>query len=121
MILKSEMKTEDMVSILEDLHSYVPTISTEHLVNVPGEDVPISLTADDFHHTLLGKAYYQITWRFDEWMYYFEGGDQLTATRVRGSQRVRSNSQRGCDRLEGLAPVVEDWHAKGCLLSVSSL
>lgn len=49
-----------------------------------------------------------------------EGGDQLTAARVRGSQRVRSNSQRGIHRLEGLVPVIEDWHAKGCLLSVST-
>ena len=52
---------------------------------------------------------------------FFAGGDQLTAARVRGSQRVRSNGQRGLHRLEGIAPVVEDWHAKGCLLSVSSL
>ena len=48
------------------------------------------------------------------------GGDQLTAKRARGSQYVRSNSLRGKDRLEGLKPVVEDWHAKVCLLGVSS-
>ena len=52
-------------------------------------------------------------------MCYCAGGDQLTAARVRGSQRVRNNGQRGLDRLEGVAPVVEDWHAKGCLLAVS--
>ena len=46
------------------------------------------------------------------------GGDQMTAARARGSQRVRSNSERGKDRLEGLQPVVEDWHAKVCLLGV---
>ena len=45
----------------------------------------------------------------------------MTAARVRGSKRVRSNSQRGRDRLEGLIPVVEDWHAKGCLLTVSMI
>ena len=46
---------------------------------------------------------------------FIPGGDQLTAARVRSSQKVRCNSHRGCDRLEGLVPVVEDWHAKGCL------
>ena len=40
------------------------------------------------------------------------GGDQLTAARVRGSKRVRGNSERGIERLEGLQPVIEDWHAK---------
>ena len=42
----------------------------------------------------------------------------MTAARARGSQRVRSNSERGKDRLEGLQPVVEDWHAKVALLGV---
>ena len=42
----------------------------------------------------------------------------MTAARARGSQRVHSNSERGKDRLEGLQPVVEDWHAKVCLLGV---
>lgn len=46
------------------------------------------------------------------------GGDQLTAARARGSQQIRCNSERGKDRLEGLQPVVEDWHAKVCLLGV---
>lgn len=46
------------------------------------------------------------------------GGDQMTAARARGSQRVRKNSECGRDRLEGLQPVCEDWHAKLCLLGV---
>ena len=50
----------------------------------------------------------------------FEGGDQLTAARVRGSHTSMRNNLRGLDRVEGTQPVVEDWHAKGCLLSVSS-
>ena len=43
----------------------------------------------------------------------------MTVARFRGSQQVRSNSERGLDRLEGLQPVIEDWHAKVCLLGVS--
>ncbi len=45
----------------------------------------------------------------------------MTAARARGSQRIQSNSERGKDRLEGLQPVVEDWHAKACLLGVCVL
>lgn len=52
-------------------------------------------------------------------MYDYVGGDQLTAARGRGSKRIRSNSTRGKDRLEGLEPIIEDWHAKVCLLGVS--
>ncbi len=43
----------------------------------------------------------------------------LTAKRARGGKDIRSNSERGKDRLEGLIPVVEDWHAKVCLFGVS--
>ena len=31
-----------------------------------------------------------------------------------GAQRIRKNSVMGQSRLEGLIPVVEDWHAKAC-------
>ena len=46
------------------------------------------------------------------------GGDQMTASRIRGSQRIRSNAERGKDQLQGLRPAVEDWHAKMCFLGV---
>jgi hypothetical protein len=42
----------------------------------------------------------------------------MTAARARSSQRVRCNSERGKGRLEGLQPVIEDWHAKMCVLGV---
>ena len=45
------------------------------------------------------------------------GGDQLTAARARGAQRIRSNSERPLDRLEGLEGVCEDWHAKATRLA----
>ena len=45
------------------------------------------------------------------------GGDQLTVARAIGAQRIRSNSD-GAGCLEGLIPVVEDWHANVCLLGV---
>lgn len=51
-------------------------------------------------------------------LYLILGGDQMTSARVRGSQRIRSNSERGVDRLQGVVPVTEDWHAKMCFLEV---
>ena len=39
------------------------------------------------------------------------GGEQLTAKRARGV-RIRNNSTNSADRLEGLLPIAEDWHAK---------
>lgn len=52
--------------------------------------------------------------------YILTGGDQLTVARSRSCQRIRSNSTRGKERLEGLVPIVEDWHAKVSLLGVST-
>jgi len=50
----------------------------------------------------------------------FLGGDQFTVARARGSIAVRLDHQSQRDHLEGLLPVVEDWHAKQCLLKVTS-
>ena len=49
------------------------------------------------------------------------GGDQLTVARARGAQKIRSNSFKSEDRLDGLLPVAEDWHSKICLLQVTRL
>ena len=100
-ILKSEISHADMIAILEDLHKYVPMVTsvTKTSVTVEGEVEDCSITEDHFHRILLG-------------------GDQLTAARVRGAQRIRSNSERSLDRLEGFEPTSEDWHAKGILLAV---
>ena len=43
------------------------------------------------------------------------GGDQLTVAR-----RQRQTSETAMGRMKGLIPVVEDWHAKVCLISVST-
>ena len=49
----------------------------------------------------------------------FAGGDQMTATRTRDSQRIMSNSKRDDERLEGSTAVTEDWHAKVMFLEVT--
>ena len=73
-IPRSETSYEDMVVIMEELHKYVPTVSTTESVMVPGSEEELTIPLDTFHYILFG-------------------GDQLTAARARGSQRVRSNSE----------------------------
>lgn len=97
---KSEMSHEDMISILEHLHQYVPTESSTERFKFPQSDETMDISIDRFHHVLFG-------------------GDLLTAKRARVGQRIRGNSERGKHRLEGLLPIAEDWHAKLCLLTVS--
>ena len=45
----------------------------------------------------------------------------MTAARVRGCQRLMSNSEDDIERLEGMTAIVEDWHAKVVFLVVRSL
>ena len=96
---KSESNYEDMVDIMNNLHQYIPTKTSITKHTVPDSDEEVEIVEDTLHTVLFG-------------------GDQMTAARARGSQRIRTNSERGKDRLEGLKPVCEDWHAKLCLLGV---
>ena len=43
----------------------------------------------------------------------------MTASRIRGSKRIRRNSYTALKRLEGFTLCVEDWHARVCLLGVN--
>lgn len=51
----------------------------------------------------------------DRFHYILFGGDQLTVERDMGCKEHNDNEWRGLDCLEGLLPVIEDWHAKVCL------
>ena len=53
-ILKSETKTEEMVNTRKDLHTYVPTTTANHAMEVPEEDREVTVTEDHFHHLLFG-------------------------------------------------------------------
>ena len=83
---------------METIQDCVPVHSETTTVEIPGIGEK-EVHADWFHHILFG-------------------GDMLTAKRARGSKYVRSNSARGLERLEGLLPVVEDWHTKVCFIGV---
>ena len=50
--------------------------------------------------------------------YLLFGGDQLTVSRVRGCHGIRKNSITPQGTLQGLQPVIEDWHAKMYLHTV---
>ena len=91
-----------MVEIMDQLHKYVPTVTRDETFEVTLTDEQVVAQTNYFHHILFG-------------------GDQLTAAQVRGAQQLRSNSENPRGRLAGFTAVAEDWHAKVCLLAVSSM
>lgn len=46
------------------------------------------------------------------------GGDQLTVARIRGTQTLRDTQETAQLRLEGVVPVVEDWHSRMTFMKV---
>ena len=105
---------------LEHTQQYVPGSTTECEVDVPQRQQKAVVHLDQFHPILIGKTYLINSHLMCQGncQLFVLGGDQLTAARARGSKRIRHNEERGKDRLEGLMPVVEDWHAKMCFLEV---
>jgi len=88
-----------MCEILEQFHTYVPSKPQTKVLDVPGLDQRIAIEDLNFHKILLG-------------------GDQLTAARCRGGAAVRSDHRTSLERLDGMVPVCEDWHAKRIYLMV---
>lgn len=94
----NETKYEDMISILQHVQGYVPARLVNRELTLPDQE---TMQYSEQHHAVT-----------------LIGGDQLTVARARGAQKIRSNSLKSEDRLDGLLPVAEDWHAKMCLLQV---
>ena len=44
----------------------------------------------------------------------------MTVARVRGTQALRQTEDTAVNRLQGLIPVIEDWHARMALVKVIS-
>ena len=99
-IMKNENKIDEMVSIMSTLQQYVPIRQLSASVAVPGSSDLEAIDVELLHKTLLG-------------------GDQLTVARARGAQSQRENSIHPKGQLNGFIPVVEDWHAKVCLMEVN--
>ena len=98
-IMKNENKVDEMVSIMSTLHQHLPMRQLSGSVAVPGSSDLETVDVELLHKTLLG-------------------GDQLTVARARGAQSQRENSVHPKGQLSGFIPVVEDWHAKLCLMEV---
>lgn len=103
MLPYSEINYEDMIKCLEAIQVYVPATDVEREVTIPnktGPDTVMKITDQQHKMTLVG-------------------GDQLTVARMRGAQKIRGNSETSQQRLDGILPVAEDWHAKMCFLEVN--
>ena len=88
----NENKADEVADIMEHLQQYVPSKRTTELFQV-SDSKEVELEIDHFCHVLFG-------------------GDHLTVTCAQGLQTVLGDSHNGFNCLEGLVPVVEDWHAK---------
>ena len=95
----NEAKLEDMITILESLHVYVPTKSTSTTVQLNADE---SIEVNDI-------SPFKILF----------GGDQMTAAQARRAQNQRKNSSTAEHRLDGLILVIEDFYMKLTLLTVS--
>ena len=87
-----------MITILETLHKYVPTVEEEIEIRVD-ENTTIQEKQQMIHPIYLG-------------------GDQLTVARARAAKTARASEITPTQRLEGLVPTLEDWHTRLCLLTV---
>ena len=80
------------MEILEHIHQYVPANEVRReLVDPETEEV---MTIEDHRFV-------------------------TTTARARGALLIREDCDLGKDRLDGLLPVTEDWHAKLCLMKVT--
>ncbi len=82
------------------LQQYVPVVEYTEEAVIPTTNERVEVQRATFHKVFLG-------------------GDQLTAARARGAQKIRVNSVSPLARVEGLIPCAEEWHTKLNLLGVS--
>ncbi len=92
-IPKNENKGDEMVDIMDTMHTYVPMIETSQAVIVPSLNESVQVRKATSFPILVH-------------------GDYLTASRARGAQKAKINSESPSSRLEGLVPVAADWHTK---------
>ena len=98
-MLLNENKTNEMIKILQHMHKYVPTVEQEDKIFIPSLEKDV-LKSNTVQHPILF------------------GGDQLTVARIRGAQIAMSNARDSVKRLQGLIPVIQDWHTEVILTEV---
>ena len=87
---------------MSSVQKYVPVVNFTKNVLVPSLGKTVPLLSALIHPILFS-------------------GDQKTVARARGAQKATCNATTPLRRLEGLTPVVADWHTKVTLLKVSKL
>ena len=98
----NEMYYEDMIKALEHIQQYIPSKEVEQELIVPsqaGQETVVKFVEKKYATTVVS-------------------GDQLTVSRICGSQRIRGNSDTSEQRLDGFLPVSDDWHAKMYFMEV---
>ena len=115
--MKPEQHLEEMIDILASLHKYVLIVSTTENVLVDGKSDEI--VEDKFQKyskvgillsncTCVYIYRRKLSYKLLLISFILPGGDQMTCARVRGSQRIQSNSERGIDQLTGIVGITED-------------
>ena len=91
-----------MIEIMQNLNQYVPFRMREDVISIDSTSGVVPVNVFESHQILFG-------------------GDQLTVAHARSAKRNVSNGDNGLSRLDGLIPVVEDWHSQLNLLTVRLL
>ena len=99
--MKNENKLDQMCLIIDDLQKYCPTDISIQELQLPDGSI--------FEYRQV--KFYEIGL----------GGDQLTCERIRGAQGLRRNHDSADHQLKGIVPIVEDWHARLTLVTVSCI
>ena len=89
------MYYEDMIKAHEHIQQYAPSKEVEQELIFPnqtGQETVVKFVEKKYRTTIVS-------------------GDQLTVSHIRGSQRIRGNSDTS-ERLDGLLPVSDNWHSK---------
>ena len=89
-----------MCDILDELNVYVPMQQDSELGDIDRRSVFVDRTLMSQHLLF---------------------GDQVTVARIRGALVLRSTHFTAADSLQGFVPVVADWHARLCLVTVCNL
>lgn len=119
-----------MVDILASIQKYIPMVTMTQTMILPEETSEI-IRDDFFQIPLRGYActymlfstmhmslvHLNVRYRILQSASICRWRSDGVCT-SKGSHRIRSNSERGVHRLQGVVPVTEDWHAKHCFLEV---
>lgn len=97
---QNENKLDEMTMIMDHIQQYMPSRSIHTSRTLPNSET-FNEDKQYLHRILFG-------------------GDQLTVARTRGGIAIRQDHNFAEQKLDGLLPTIEDWHAKQCFLKVCS-